>query len=374
MTEIRLARPDETGAVTDFINMVFSMAHEPHDFKRLMPKVYADDGCMPARHMIAVEDGRIKGCVGLLPLDVYVLGEKLKCGLVGSVSAHAYEHSKGYMKACMNAMLEDADRQGMQLLALGGARQRYEYFGFSHGGQSMDYELTKGNFKHAFDPAEGEGIEFVPIDEYIAECKRLHDAQPVHAERREKDFGTILRTWTAEPHAVLYKGEFIGYITGWDDNITEMTLSDEKYARAVVYARHDRTGKELSLTVPVWNTARIRTFNRVAENVHPGECEMFRLNDIAANIRLWLDLKASYTHIADGDVTLGLCGETLRISVRDGKADVTPSDGEPAAVFDRLGAQDLLLSPHRWVDTSPLPACVESWFPLPLTAFSADGY
>ena len=86
--EVRLARPDETARVIDFINMVFSVDHEPHNFKKLLPKAYADDACTPPQHYIAVNNGRIEGCVGLLPVDMTVMGEKLRCGIVGSVSVH----------------------------------------------------------------------------------------------------------------------------------------------------------------------------------------------------------------------------------------------------------------------------------------------
>ena len=51
----------EMGDIVDFINYVFSQAHRPHDFKTLLPKVYADDA--PAGqedfHFLAKQNGRI---------------------------------------------------------------------------------------------------------------------------------------------------------------------------------------------------------------------------------------------------------------------------------------------------------------------------
>ena len=40
--EYRLSLPSEWDDVVDFANFVFSQAHRPHDFKTLLPKVYAD--------------------------------------------------------------------------------------------------------------------------------------------------------------------------------------------------------------------------------------------------------------------------------------------------------------------------------------------
>ena len=36
--------PADREAIIDFINYVFSQAHRPHDFKKLIPKTYGDPG------------------------------------------------------------------------------------------------------------------------------------------------------------------------------------------------------------------------------------------------------------------------------------------------------------------------------------------
>ena len=72
MTEYRLARPQEEADVLDFINMVFSMHSQPHDFAALLPKVYAHPG-FARYHYVAVEDGHIRGTVALLPLTLRVV-------------------------------------------------------------------------------------------------------------------------------------------------------------------------------------------------------------------------------------------------------------------------------------------------------------
>ena len=66
MTEYRMARPGEEEDILDFINLVFSQAHEPHHFDRLIPKVYGHAGHAPL-HAIALEDGHIRAAIGLLP-------------------------------------------------------------------------------------------------------------------------------------------------------------------------------------------------------------------------------------------------------------------------------------------------------------------
>ncbi len=373
--EVRLARPDETAQVIDFINMVFSVDHEPHNFKKLLPKAYADDACTPPEHYIAVNNGRIEGCVGLLPVDMTVMGEKLRCGIVGSVSVHPYARGSGYMKACMNAMLKAAAEQELQLLYLGGKRQRYEYFGFSQGGVGMTFDLIEGNFAHGFAGACPDGITFAPIDPYIPESSALYDSQTVHAQRKVHHFGMIAKSWISEARAVLRDGTFIGYMIVNGRHITELALLDEADAFHVLPAWYKACGeKAVSLSVPVWNRQRVRTFSKEAQRASVHTLDMFRLQDIETNLRLWLRLKASYARLPDGETVLELNGERLRISVKGNRVRVEKTTDEPEGVFDRLEAQDLLLAGSRWVDTDGLPACVEAWFPLPVSVFSADGY
>ena len=40
MTEYRLAKPEEWEDCIELANYVFSMAHRPHDFEQLIPRVY----------------------------------------------------------------------------------------------------------------------------------------------------------------------------------------------------------------------------------------------------------------------------------------------------------------------------------------------
>ena len=73
----------------DFANMVFSCAHEPHDFQKLIPKVYDPSQQTAYMHNIAVrDDGSVRGVVAVMPGVLNVMGTELKYGYVGTVSVH----------------------------------------------------------------------------------------------------------------------------------------------------------------------------------------------------------------------------------------------------------------------------------------------
>ena len=63
-----------------------------------------------------------------------MLGETLRVGCVGTVSVHLYSRGEGHMKILMAMMMDDARAKGCDLLMLGGARKRYNYFGFEQAG------------------------------------------------------------------------------------------------------------------------------------------------------------------------------------------------------------------------------------------------
>ncbi|MDO4739087.1 MAG: GNAT family N-acetyltransferase [Eubacteriales bacterium] len=376
MMEYRKARPDELGKVIDFINLVFSMAHEPHDFKELLPKAYGDGACAMPEHYIAIEDGRIEGLVGLWEGVQHVLGETIKTGVIGSVSAHPYAKGKGHMKACMTMALEDAKAKGIELLSLGGRRQRYEYFGFTQGGLGLHFGLGEDNFRHGMRAVDASPYTFEEIGPFVAQAHALHAAQPVYAERGEADFALICRSWNKKATAILKNGAFAGYLVGkFDEMITEMNLTDEADCEGVLKAWHLAHGsRRVEIAAPVWNKQRVRTLSKVAGSGRSGWIEMFRIENFAKIVRLWLSLKASYARLTDGRFVLETEGERIAIEVKDNVVSVQKTGDAPDAVFSRLQAQDLLLASLRWTDTDALPACVENWFPLPVSMYSADGF
>ena len=58
MTEYRLAKPEEWEDCIELANYVFSMAHRPHDFEQLIPRVYQAGPEMARIHRVAVAEKR----------------------------------------------------------------------------------------------------------------------------------------------------------------------------------------------------------------------------------------------------------------------------------------------------------------------------
>ena len=72
MTVFEKSRPEDAAELLDMLNLTFSMAHCPHDFKKVRPQAYLHPETSPAAHYIAREDGRIRAAVAVYPETVAI--------------------------------------------------------------------------------------------------------------------------------------------------------------------------------------------------------------------------------------------------------------------------------------------------------------
>ena len=218
----RNATEADRAAYLDFANMVFSCAHEPHDFQALIPKVYGPDRKTAyMQHLALDQKGGVRGLIAAMPGEWRVMGRTLKTAYVGTVSVHPYARGEGHMKKLMHMTLEECRENGADLAMLGGQRQRYEYFGFTQGGVGKEHTINASNVRHALADTPWEQIDFADVAENdadtIRQAWRLHQNRPAYALRPLEDFWIICRTWNCRLVQVLKDGAFAGYLVVNDD-------------------------------------------------------------------------------------------------------------------------------------------------------------
>ena len=121
---VRLSQQDAPEAL-DFLNLVFSMAKYPHDFRKMLPKMWEDDGKHVDNHLAVKVDGRIRAIVGVYPLPANIAGEKLLFATMGNVATHPFDTGKGYMSELLDAAMKQLSDMNADGARLGGMRQRY---------------------------------------------------------------------------------------------------------------------------------------------------------------------------------------------------------------------------------------------------------
>ena len=366
--------------IVDFANYVFSKSSEPHDFKQLVPKLYADGQNTQPLHYLVKEDGKIKAMLCVLPVDFMVAGKHLKAGCVGTVSVHPYTRSKGYMKQLLTAAVADMKEQGFSYSVLGGQRQRYEYFGYTPAGMQLMFTLTSVNLRHKYGLEKADDITFTELDEkdrvsldaaYALYCRR-----PVTGARSRETFCTIGKTWNATLYAVHKNGVFTGYISEQQGVFQEIELTDVSLLPAVCKAFFAACRLEsVKIPLPVYDIEKVQLLSQVCEECTVCFDHNYHIMDYPAVMEAFMNVKAGYTSLADGHFVLEIQGvQTIEITVKDNTAFVNPTTRKADITLPPLQAAAFLFSPVSGYafPTENKVACPAGWFPIPLYTPALD--
>lgn len=378
MTEYRFARPGEEEEILDFIDLVFSQQGAPHDFAKLLPKVYAHPGFAPL-HAVAVQEGRIRAVIGMLPVALrYRDGGLLQGGGIGSVSVHGRSRGEGHMKALMRMQIEEARRRSYDFLVLGGQRQRYGYFGFEKGGTELAFFLNGANLRHALGEADADKVRFRPLedpnDPALPGVAALQESQPCYCQRDPALLLDILRSYGSVPYAVEdgETGALAGYLSALDGDVTELMLTDESLCAPVLKrwgAAHP------SFSVRVWDGQEQRAayLRTVAENYSIRDGEMFLILNWPRVLAAALRFQCACRPLPEGRRVFAIGDDSpLCLQVKEGKPSVFLTDETPDRTLTDKEAFSLLFSPLSALTADdPL---LRAWLPLPLSLLIADQF
>ena len=366
--------PGEMGEIIDFINYIFSQTKVPHDFKKLLPKVYGDgkEG-YEAFHFLAKQNGKIVGCIADRPTELNFGGDILNCGYVGSVSVHPYHRGEGHMKRLMADVISDARAKGRDMLILGGQRQRYGYFGFEPAGLKLVYSVTKTNLRHALSNVDDSDVKLRMMTELdVPEAMALWQRQSVRATRSREGFLDELRSWSTIPVAVEHNGAFAGYIAGH-----EVDLSDEKLMPKAIKKYFELLDEfKLSFEVPLHDRACARYFGELCENSMLGSVSYINVLNWPNVLKTLLGFKHKYiSPVNDGKAVLDIENDGIfEIEVRDGEAVVMPLAQAPkdAVRLNHNEAERLFFGlAEACLDDTPIPL---SWKGLPFFMSEQDAF
>ncbi|WP_139902809.1 GNAT family N-acetyltransferase [Clostridium thermarum] len=404
--EILKGNPKDYEDIIDFGNYVFGI-----DFPTILPKLYKGHEETSVYHHIVKEAGKIKAMVGSFPLDLMVGGSHLKGKGIGTVSVHRYSRGSGYMKLLMDRAMAETEEEGCDFAVLSGMRQRYEYWGFTPCGLSMNLEFNSANIKHCNITVE-DNYKFV---EYNADADKrtterttertaehtskhtdklqtnnadkhttndtaqdlpkaihLHNSQPVHAVRPEESFIDIAKSWNSRIYFVYKNDEFAGYISAADnyEKIREMVLVDQEDIDKVLIS--------FMKNFNIQDTNVVMHFQKAKEFMKLSRfCETYSINS-SANIYVinykkvieaFMKLKNTCQPLQEGALVLDIKEKgRYKIEVKDGSIRVDETEADYDISLAHLDASALLFSHSSFVNAAynyshPM---VKSWFPLPL--------
>lgn len=371
--EYRLSQACEWDDVVDFANYVFSQAHRPHDFKTLLPKVYADGAPEIARHFVAVRDGRIRAMVADCLQELRMGDCTLRAGMVGTVSVHPYARGEGHMKKLMTMMIDDAEQSGLDLLILGGQRQRYGYFGFENAGCTPRYTLSEASVRHGCAGLDASAITFSELTEERPDevdfAWALSQRQISAGVRPRAEFLARMHSWNQSCSLIRRAGEPVGYVMG---DAMELALTDEVLLPEVLKAlMAQRSLKRLEMDVMTYEKERAAQIAPIAEGCILHEEEMIRVLNWERVLDAMMRLRARSGRMLDGEVTLQIDGQGLTLRAEDNQTHVERAARPADFVLTGREAVRLLTGTSGALCAD---ARLLNWLPLPLHVSGADTF
>lgn len=376
MITLRTLNAADFADYMDFIDLVFSQAHRPHDFRRLLPKLYRETDAAMACHTAVFEDGRIRASAGLYPMTLAVGDTRLPVAGIGAVSTHARAEGKGYMRRVMESLIARAEAEGYALLFLGGERLRYNRYGFESAGRQ--YRLTFTDKRLAAFAQDAPTTEFTPWDGTdnapIPLMQAVNRARRVHLERADADLYDILRSWNCWVDLAREGDALAGFIAYHPENgsIIEAGAVSERALLGLLIA-HSRRYGEFAWDLPELPETTAPSLLRWADDLELRECELWRVLDAPRVLEALLALDPP----EDGRIVLAVEGQgTLVLEAEAGKVHVRRDEAAQADLtLDALSFTRVVLGqlpPQALLGQTDAARKLAAWFPRPIGICRAD--
>lgn len=166
--QVRRADVSDRAELLDVLNVVFAGTQKrTFDFARSHPYLFHD--ARVPDHTIALDGGRIIGCVGAYPYPMRIGGVTFRTAGIGQVATLPEARGRGVMTALLQTVCRELDGGDFDLAWLGGDRQRYGRFGWAIGGSTMRFE-----FFDRYLPAPPDEASVHPLD-WAKDFGRLRD-------------------------------------------------------------------------------------------------------------------------------------------------------------------------------------------------------
>ena len=363
----------------DFLNLVFSMAKTPHNFKKSLPKMWEGDLSGVERHLAIKKDGRIKALVGVYPLPTEVAGEKLLFATMGNVASHPLENGRGYMSCLLEEAMKELDRMDVDGARLGGLRQRYNRYGYEPAGSQYQFTLTAHNLMRFYAEVPKEELTFekmLPDDtETLLWAKTLFEKEKVWVDRKGAEtFYNSVTAWENVPYVCLKNGEKIGYLTGSADKkrINEVLAETAEDVLKILRAWVDGNAlASVSLPVDPHKTELARALQPICEGWSVSIPSHFYIRRWDRVMNAYMKLKSNMMPLMEGSAVIGIEGfGNVRLYKDETGAGACLTDENASITLKPDFAARFLFGPLPPVCTAALPeecaALLTSWLPLPL--------
>ncbi|MBP3646842.1 MAG: GNAT family N-acetyltransferase [Clostridia bacterium] len=380
MINYRQAELRDMESIIDLANMVFSMLRVPHNFSQMLPKVYAAPNLQPQIHVIAEEEGRLVGCLGMLVFPLRMANETLRVGYLGTMAVHPRVRGRGTMGELMEKQIKRGKELGLDMLVLGGQRQRYARHGFETCGANYVYSISKANVRHAYSDVSSEGVTFrlmQPSDASTAYA--LYDRQRVAGAREIMNFVDVLKSYGRAGWIIELNGEIVGYLCASSDlqTITELVLDNAELLPGIIKGWSEKTGgKLLHIHAAPHDVHLNERLAPVCEGYSLTPNCMIRVLNPKNVIKAYLELKNTYVALQPGVRIISWEGMGVyRIEIeQNGGIDVNECGEKADVVLTDRQAHQIMFDYNPYTSRQKRKELDNNWFPLPFHISEPDSF
>ena len=379
MIRYRLSQSSDMEGLIDHINMIFSMLRVPHNFEEMLPKVYGKELRIDDMHVIAEdEDGKLGGCLGMLVFPLRVCDTVLRVGYLGSMAVHPRVRGQGTMGTLMQKQIDRGYELGLDLMVLGGQRQRYQRSGFETGGASYVYSISRSNVRHALADTDASALTFRKmVQEDVPQMLALYDGQIVAGARREDNFIATLKSYRREAWTALLDGAPVGYISATADGQTigEILMKEALVLPAIKAWMAMKDAKNIHISAAPYDRELGELLAPICESFSLNPNIMLRVLKPETVLPAYMKLKNTVTPLSDGRAVIGWEGVgALEFCVNDGEISVNRSEETPADTLSQIDFHQLIFGFNRFAAPKTKAEIPENWFPLPVHIPEPDSF
>ncbi len=246
-------------------------------------------------------------------------------------------------------------------------------------GQEIQFRICDVNINYKINEIKGNKITIEPMKEnnqnIIEKAYKLHSTKNIKALREKEAFYDILKSWNSSVYSILESDEFIGYMCINNNSIDEIVLKNKEDINNVIatYIR-EFNKKEIYIKLPIYDE-KIAELNNICENYSISTNKNYRIFNYDKVVRIMLNLKAKYTNLADGEISINIKDYgTLKIEVKNNNVTVEKVEKEADIELSENEALEFLFSPMNtyFNISNKAPSFLSSWLPLPLHIENQD--
>jgi len=367
------------------LNIVFTRKNKrPMDFEQELPKMCVRDDAHMAKHIAVKEDGKICSVLGVYPIPVTVGEEELLFSTVGNVATLPEYEGRGYMQLLMTEAMKELEKLHADASRLGGARQRYNRFGYESCGTQYLFAVNTHCRQHcmAADTPEIIFREVPPEDrDALARIDAIQASAPIRVLRAKEDgqrgVYTTLTAWKNIPYlALLEDGTAAGYLSVSADgqSVAEVMATDPELLKAVVFRWQERVGKDIYVTFSPLETQAVRYFSAVASGMSVSSPCHFKFLRYDRVVNALMKLKqAHFCGLPTGERIIGIEGYgNLRLYAGEDDAGCERTEESAGITLDALQANRVLFGPLPYDTQMGYDPFLCAWLPLPLSWNTLD--